>query len=258
MQNLRKVRRYDLAELGGDGKRGPGAAVLAAVGSRRSRTRSRTRPARASRCGRSAAGTRSPPAAATSGAALDLSGWTGVVAADVGRPGWSRCGRAPRSGSSTARSTRSAWPCPTWATSTRRRSPARSRPGRTAPAPGSAASPPRSPRSSWCWPTGRSSPARPQQRPDLFAAARVASARSACISTVTLQCVPAFDAGRRRAADAAWARCSSGSASSRRSNDHFEFYWFPYGKNALVKRNNRVDRTGRRRCRPGGGSSSTR
>ena len=33
-------------------------------------------------------------------------------------------------------------------------------------------------------------------------------------------------------------------------NDHFEFYWFPYGKNALVKRNNRVaGRTGRRRCR---------
>jgi FAD/FMN-containing dehydrogenase len=25
-------------------------------------------------------------------------------------------------------------------------------------------------------------------------------------------------------------------------NDHFEFYWFPYGKNALVKRNNRIPR----------------
>jgi FAD/FMN-containing dehydrogenase len=26
-------------------------------------------------------------------------------------------------------------------------------------------------------------------------------------------------------------------------NDHFEFFWFPYSKNALVKRNNRVDST---------------
>ena len=24
------------------------------------------------------------------------------------------------------------------------------------------------------------------------------------------------------------------------ANDHFEFYWFPYGRNALVKQNNRV------------------
>ena len=29
-------------------------------------------------------------------------------------------------------------------------------------------------------------------------------------------------------------------------NDHFEFYWFPYGRNALVKRNNRAVRGGRR------------
>jgi hypothetical protein len=24
------------------------------------------------------------------------------------------------------------------------------------------------------------------------------------------------------------------------ANDHFEFYWFPYGRQALVKRNNRL------------------
>ena len=46
-------------------------------------------------------------------------------------------------------------------------------------------------------------------------------------------------------------------------NDHFEFYWFPYGSNALVKRNNRRSPADagsrfRRRCRAGGGSSSTR
>ena len=43
-------------------------------------------------------------------------------------------------------------------------------------------------------------------------------------------------------------------------NDHFEFYWFPYGKNALVKRNNRVNGAdGAATPMPaGGGSSSTR
>ena len=42
-------------------------------------------------------------------------------------------------------------------------------------------------------------------------------------------------------------------------NDHFEFYWFPYGKNALVKRNNRVAQGGGPApCPAGGGSSSTR
>ena len=68
-------------------------------------------------------------------------------------------------------------------------------------------------------------------------------------------------------------------------NDHFEFYWFPYGRNALVKRNNVFPRglcfprgakppqtpqwgdcappmppapPPPRACRPGGGTGSTR
>ncbi len=32
------------------------------------------------------------------------------------------------------------------------------------------------------------------------------------------------------------------------ANDHFEFYWFPYGRKALVKRNNRLS--------PGGSASA--
>ena len=59
------------------------------------------------------------------------------------------------------------------------------------------------------------------------------------IATVTLRCVPGF----RLAADErpmpleeVIERFDEFAA----GNDHFEFYWFPYGRNALVKRNNRA------------------
>ena len=46
------------------------------------------------------------------------------------------------------------------------------------------------------------------------------------------------------------------------ANDHFEFYWFPYGRKALVNRNNRLPAGGRapRRpgCRAGAGPGSSR
>src|SRR5579863_2349211 len=89
-----------------------------------------------------------------------------------------------------------------------------------------------------------------QERPDLFAAARVSIGALGVLSTVTLQCVPAF----RLAADerpmpleeviARFDELAAG-------NDHFEFYWFPYGKNALVKRNNRVAGQGAPAAMPG-------
>ena len=47
-------------------------------------------------------------------------------------------------------------------------------------------------------------------------------------------------AARRRGADAAWTRCSSGFDELADGNDHFEFYWFPHTERALTKRNNRV------------------
>jgi L-gulono-1,4-lactone dehydrogenase len=59
------------------------------------------------------------------------------------------------------------------------------------------------------------------------------------LSTVTLQCVPAFSLAadeRPMPLEAVLAEFGEFAA----ENDHFEFYWFPYGKNALVKRNNRV------------------
>jgi FAD-linked oxidoreductase len=81
------------------------------------------------------------------------------------------------------------------------------------------------------------------QDADLFAAARVSIGALGLIATVTLRCVPAF----RLAADERpmpleevidrFDELAAG-------NDHFEFYWFPYGRNALVKRNNRAAATG--------------
>lgn len=77
------------------------------------------------------------------------------------------------------------------------------------------------------------------ERPDLFAAARVGLGALGVISTVTLRCVPAF----ALAADERpmpLEEVTSRFAEFAAGNDHFEFYWFPYGRNALVKRNNRV------------------
>jgi FAD-linked oxidoreductase len=77
------------------------------------------------------------------------------------------------------------------------------------------------------------------ERPDLFNAARVSVGALGVLSTVTLQCVPAFTLAadeRPMPLEEVLGRFGELAA----GNDHFEFYWFPYGKNALVKRNNRV------------------
>jgi len=77
------------------------------------------------------------------------------------------------------------------------------------------------------------------ENPDLFSAARVSVGALGVLSTVTLQCVPAFTLAadeRPMALEEVLDRFGEFAA----GNDHFEFYWFPYGKNALVKRNNRV------------------
>jgi L-gulono-1,4-lactone dehydrogenase len=91
------------------------------------------------------------------------------------------------------------------------------------------------------------------QHPDLFAAARVSIGALGVIATVTLRCVPAF---RLAAAefpmplDEVVGRFDE----LARDNDHFEFFWFPYGRNALVKLSNqltagRASTTGNERAR---------
>jgi FAD-linked oxidoreductase len=67
------------------------------------------------------------------------------------------------------------------------------------------------------------------KNPDLFSAARVSVGALGVLSTVTLQCVPAFTLAadeRPMALDEVLARFGEFAA----GNDHFEFYWFPYGK----------------------------
>ncbi len=77
------------------------------------------------------------------------------------------------------------------------------------------------------------------QRPGLFAAARVGLGALGIITEVTLRCVPSFVLAAEEGPeplDEVIARFGELAA----ANDHFEFYWFPYGRNALVKRNNRA------------------
>lgn len=77
------------------------------------------------------------------------------------------------------------------------------------------------------------------ERPDLFAAAKIGLGALGVISTVTLRTEPSFvlAADERpepleQVLEALDHNCAN--------NDHFEFYWFPYGDKALTKRNNRL------------------
>jgi FAD/FMN-containing dehydrogenase len=76
-------------------------------------------------------------------------------------------------------------------------------------------------------------------RPELFAAARIGLGALGVITSVTLRCLPSFTLvadERPVPVDEVLEQFDSLAA----ANDHFEFYWFPYGRQALVKRNNRL------------------
>jgi L-gulono-1,4-lactone dehydrogenase len=76
-------------------------------------------------------------------------------------------------------------------------------------------------------------------RPGLFAAARVGLGALGVVSTVTLRCVPSFTLAADERPMPVEQVIEEFDALAA-ANDHFEFYWFPYGRQALVKRNNRV------------------
>jgi L-gulono-1,4-lactone dehydrogenase len=77
------------------------------------------------------------------------------------------------------------------------------------------------------------------ENPDLFAAARVNIGALGVLSSVTLRCVPAFTL-RADERPAALADVWSGLDEHIATNDHFEFYWFPYTDRVQMKRNNIV------------------
>lgn len=72
----------------------------------------------------------------------------------------------------------------------------------------------------------------------LFGAARIGLGSLGVVTTVTLQCVPAFSLVADESPEPVDSVLASFDALAA-ANDHFEFYWFPYGRQALVKRNNR-------------------
>ncbi|MFC4005172.1 D-arabinono-1,4-lactone oxidase [Prauserella oleivorans] len=78
-------------------------------------------------------------------------------------------------------------------------------------------------------------------RPDLFAAARVGLGALGIITTVTLRCEPSFVLSAHEGPEPL-EQVLDAFDDYAAGNDHFEFYWFPYGRNALVKRNNRQPR----------------
>lgn len=77
------------------------------------------------------------------------------------------------------------------------------------------------------------------RHPELFAAARVGLGALGVITHVTLRCEPSFVlSATERPVPLPEVLDNFGDLAD--SNDHFEFYWFPYGRDALVKRNNRL------------------
>ena len=89
-----------------------------------------------------------------------------------------------------------------------------------------------------------------ESRPELFAAARIGLGALGVITSVTLRCVPSFTLTadeRPVPVDEVLEQFDSLAA----ANDHFEFYWFPYGRQALVKRNNRLSPSDRDPGDPG-------
>ncbi len=98
-------------------------------------------------------------------------------------------------------------------------------------------------------------------RPELFAAARIGLGALGVITSMTLRCVPSFTLAadeRPVPVDEVIEQFDALAA----ANDHFEFYWFPYGRQALVKRNNRLSPAHGfpppPRCRGGAASESSR
>ena len=77
------------------------------------------------------------------------------------------------------------------------------------------------------------------EHPELFAAARAGLGAVGVITRVTLAVVPSFSLSAREFAEPV-ERVLARFADYAKENRHFEFYWFPHGRNALVKLHNEL------------------
>ncbi len=182
---------------------------------------------------------------ATEGTLISLDHLARVLDADAATRPRPRRGRHPPAGSSRASCTRAGWRCPTSATSTPSRSPARSPPARTAPARASRTSPAQVESVELILADGSE---RTIGDGDELRAARVSLGALGVIAAVTIRCVPAFrlrivdrpeplDDGPRRACRSAPTRTTTSSSGRSRTRT-----------SALVRT---LDETERSAARPG-------
>jgi L-gulonolactone oxidase len=80
----------------------------------------------------------------------------------------------------------------------------------------------------------------PESEPQIFNAARVGLGALGVISTITLQCVPAFQL-RAQEGPMRVDQVLEDMDRHIAENEHFEFFWVPHTGWALTKRNNRTD-----------------
>jgi FAD-linked oxidoreductase len=78
-----------------------------------------------------------------------------------------------------------------------------------------------------------------EENADVFNAARISVGALGVITSLTLQCVPAYLL-RAQEMPLPLPEVLGGFDALADGNDHFEFYWFPHTDIALTKRNNRV------------------
>lgn len=78
-----------------------------------------------------------------------------------------------------------------------------------------------------------------RHRPDLFAAARVGLGALGVITTVTLQCEPAFALAAEEYPEPV-EHMMERFPQYASDNDHLDLYWFPYSRQGIVKRYNRL------------------
>ncbi|MDL4775023.1 D-arabinono-1,4-lactone oxidase [Actinomadura xylanilytica] len=80
----------------------------------------------------------------------------------------------------------------------------------------------------------------PDERRELFDAARAGLGALGIVTAITWRTVPAFLLRAQEEA-MAWDQVLSRVDELDAANEHFEFYWFPHTERCLTKRNNRVD-----------------